>query len=962
MAIKVLVFESDAAFAGELRTELGKLGCTTQIVDDGNVGLQQAVSDRPDLILLSIELPRMNGFSVCNKLKKDASLKDVPLIIMSSESSDETFEQHRKLRTRAEDYVHKPIAFGELLQHIQPFVALGTSDGSGGGDDQIYIDDDVVVDDSYGDDDSHTQVGRMPDFAMEAAPPPAAMPATAPKSYAPKKPVDADIDAFADAAFGRITQSNKPPPPAAGTNGSQLMDVTVATRVSDMPSMPVVLQHPPQPPHQDDSAEQVRELERQLLAVKSENARLQDGLEKAVQPEDMERLQREVEDLRTRLASSGKGGAVSSREFLDLRENLNKKDKEILSLRETLAKKDKEVVESRERSLEFARAKGDADDRILAVEREIADGRDKIEALTGDKDQAKKASEDFRSRMTRAQADLEVRVKEVDELRAKYAEEISANEAGITALHAEHAAELAETIERAANEKDSALGSAKFIHAEELEKLRSGQQRLLDETNTGHATELEQVRASLNGQLEQVRSSLNGQLEQARTAHAQEIEGARASHASQLEQAQSSYASELANALTSHAGELANAQSSHASELANVQSSHANELEALVASHADALAQAQSSHANELAELDARRRSELAKATEEGDNALSEALERAAREKAQAVGKREEEMREQYASDLSVLKAEHHDELNRARSDFSRELEAAKNTHAQELGDGEERRLEEVETAKQQGRDRLAARERELTSAQADTVGEIERARDQQIAAIELARDEQIAIIERDRDDLVQALERDRAEKIENLERDRDLRIGDMRAEHETTLSSMTREHSEKVATLENDRDARLAALEARLAREVGEALTSAAEAKSAAESLISSLTRDLDDAREQLSAITQTKRENDSNNAAKIAELEDQLANAVVARDSASRDLNGLRDRLAVAEAESINLRSDLGRTREQLATESARADKALTKWESDRGSLERAKDALAVALSQIEEAEARP
>src|SRR3979409_2042144 len=122
MATKVLVFESDPAFAGELRNEFAKLGCSTTVVEDGNLGLQQAVADRPDLILLSIELPRMNGFSVCNKLKKDPNLKDVPLIIMSSESSDETFEQHRKLRTRAEDYVHKPIAFGELLEHVLPFV------------------------------------------------------------------------------------------------------------------------------------------------------------------------------------------------------------------------------------------------------------------------------------------------------------------------------------------------------------------------------------------------------------------------------------------------------------------------------------------------------------------------------------------------------------------------------------------------------------------------------------------------------------------------------------------------------------------------------------------------------------------------------------------------------------------------------------------------------------------------
>src|SRR5258706_1475921 len=64
----------------------------------------------------------MNAFSVCKKLKKDPALKEVPLIIMSSESSDETFEQHRKLRTRAEDYVHKPIALGDLLARIQPFV------------------------------------------------------------------------------------------------------------------------------------------------------------------------------------------------------------------------------------------------------------------------------------------------------------------------------------------------------------------------------------------------------------------------------------------------------------------------------------------------------------------------------------------------------------------------------------------------------------------------------------------------------------------------------------------------------------------------------------------------------------------------------------------------------------------------------------------------------------------------
>ena len=120
----VLVFESDSDFAQTLRSGLDGFGCATTVVDDADKGMQAAESKRPDLILLSIELPNMNGFSVCNKLKRNSALKDVPLIIMSSDSTDETFEQHKRLRTRAEDYVHKPITFNDLVGRIQQFVAF----------------------------------------------------------------------------------------------------------------------------------------------------------------------------------------------------------------------------------------------------------------------------------------------------------------------------------------------------------------------------------------------------------------------------------------------------------------------------------------------------------------------------------------------------------------------------------------------------------------------------------------------------------------------------------------------------------------------------------------------------------------------------------------------------------------------------------------------------------------------
>ena len=85
MPTRVLAFESDAQFARELETRFHSLGCEVTVVDDVNLGLQAASVNKPDLILLTIELPRMSGYSVCNRIKRDADLKEIPLVILSSE-------------------------------------------------------------------------------------------------------------------------------------------------------------------------------------------------------------------------------------------------------------------------------------------------------------------------------------------------------------------------------------------------------------------------------------------------------------------------------------------------------------------------------------------------------------------------------------------------------------------------------------------------------------------------------------------------------------------------------------------------------------------------------------------------------------------------------------------------------------------------------------------------------------
>jgi len=203
MPIKILVFESDAGFAEQLTVGFAALGCETAVVDDANLGLQAASREKPDLILLSIELPRMNGFSVCNKLKRDVALKDVPLIIMSSESTEETFEQHRRLRTRAEDYVHKPISFDNLLSRIQPFVTIGAPPAAEPAaatenlDDEIVMDDDIEIDDA-----------ELVDDAPEV------------ETSIGESTVDQDVNDFADQAFGAL----EAPPASAVPDSEVVMD------------------------------------------------------------------------------------------------------------------------------------------------------------------------------------------------------------------------------------------------------------------------------------------------------------------------------------------------------------------------------------------------------------------------------------------------------------------------------------------------------------------------------------------------------------------------------------------------------------------------------------------------------------------------------------------------------------------------------------------------------------------
>lgn len=135
----VLIIESDSSFAASLDDALRARGVGTTVTADGEAALALARSQRPAAVVLSLELgERLSaGFSWCNRFKRDEGLRSIPLILTSSLATEETFEHHGRLRTRADRYLHKPFPPETLIGELTSLLAL---DGPPAGSDEGLAD------------------------------------------------------------------------------------------------------------------------------------------------------------------------------------------------------------------------------------------------------------------------------------------------------------------------------------------------------------------------------------------------------------------------------------------------------------------------------------------------------------------------------------------------------------------------------------------------------------------------------------------------------------------------------------------------------------------------------------------------------------------------------------------------------------------------------------------------------
>ncbi|PIV46994.1 response regulator [bacterium (Candidatus Gribaldobacteria) CG02_land_8_20_14_3_00_41_15] len=115
---KILVIEDDNMISSMYKTKFEAEGFAVFIADDGAKGLELAKQEKPDIIMLDVILPRLDGFSVLEELKKDSATKDIPVIMLTNLGTEEDKVKGEKLG--AADYLVKAsLTPGQVSQKIK---------------------------------------------------------------------------------------------------------------------------------------------------------------------------------------------------------------------------------------------------------------------------------------------------------------------------------------------------------------------------------------------------------------------------------------------------------------------------------------------------------------------------------------------------------------------------------------------------------------------------------------------------------------------------------------------------------------------------------------------------------------------------------------------------------------------------------------------------------------------------
>ena len=623
-----LAIEPDNDTANQIKRLLEPKGFQVETISNGDEAMEWGRTNKPAVIILSVE-PRKVGYAISNKLRRSPSLREVPLVLISSEETLATFEQHKKLKSRADEYLLKPLEESVFVSKVAGLVGIGHGDEDVhelDADSDILLsedDEDVIVD---GDDDEERTAlvgdGVPSDTSEQQVADTGQTPFEGEKFDPETQAAFAALEAGGgegssqtnDMVDLRNLWSDDDLPPNLGWEaGPDKLETTksgeedpdsyrtgetlgpeVVESASAVPA-PIPVLGEEVPPALDEiefgadatDASGVAVLaegfvdERRVKEAEARNSELEARIHSL--ENERQTLRKEIEEARERFTQSATFS--KEREFLGLREIINKKEKDILDLRDALDAKDRQILDHKDKLRELDRGRRDLEESSLGFERNLVAANERVAELAQDSQKSAEREKGFKARLDDAHEELRKAREEIDGLKKRMAQEDSRARGENERLRADGESRLAEAEENHRAE----LANLNDEHGQAMASAEGARQAELARIDGAHRAEVDGLQRRIAEEQAVSSERLSTELSKIRKEHEKAIAAAREEQAVQLASERQAY-----EALTEQK-----------------ERDHRNEVLAMRRRQEEELAGAEERRQRDIAEQEARRVAEL---------------------------------------------------------------------------------------------------------------------------------------------------------------------------------------------------------------------------------------------------------------------------------------------------------------------------------------------------------------
>ena len=737
-----LCIEPDADTADQLRRWLTPNGFEVKSIPNGDEAMEWGRVHKPSVIVLSVE-PKKIGYAICNKLRRSPSLRDVPLVLISGEETPATFEQHRKLKSRADEYMLKPLDREDLLMKVGGLLKLEL-DAPPSEDDEddvqeLDADSDIVMADeddldivgsaSTDENDSEERTLSVDPAQYEAAeaeaeaangfsgggehltettgvtsnpfegerfdpetqaafaaleanspeapptsndmvdlrtlwsdddlPPnlPWEQPANAPRTAETAAPVEAapleatnpgEADsgpAASDYDHAYRTGETLGPEPMPG-------DAPIAATQPHTASELVLDDVPPAPDEvafeelstTETGGRVIEERFEERFGAPMEDPRVRElearntELEARIHSLESERqtLRKEIEEARERFVQSATFS--KEREFLGLREIINKKEKDILDLRDALDAKERQILDHKDKIRELDRARRDLEESTIGFERNLVAANEKVAELAQDGQKSTEREKQLKARLDDAHSELRKSHEEIDALKKRAVHEDQRARAEADRLRGDMESRLGDQAEahraeltRLTDEHSESLAGAEGARQAELARLEAAHRAEIDGFQRRLADEAAEAAERLSAEIARLRKEGEKAIAAARDEHQAQLATERQSYEGLAEQKERDHKGEILSMRRRHEEEALAAEERRQRDIAEQEARRVSELEAAENRRRTELAGRDEEHHARVTEIERRHLTEKTELTERHRGDYDQAQGRAAR-------------------------------------------------------------------------------------------------------------------------------------------------------------------------------------------------------------------------------------------------------------------------------------------------------------------------------------------